>query len=151
MEKKGVLIILLFIIIIGMGFFIFNENLSNNKFQVGSSIFELPNGYAVGSPNKFGGVNITDGTYSIFLVEHNDSNVSKYINDYQNSMKNQNKSVQVFNSTVEGFLVYKSINIDSPDTVHYWIVKNGKTYEMYKWDENPKMESIVIDLIKFLQ
>lgn len=151
MSKKWFLIILLCLLIICIGAFVYNENSNkNNKFQVGSTNFELPKGYVVGSSNEFNGVNITDGKYTIFLVEHNDTNVTKYIKEYENVVKNKNRTMYITNSTVDGILIYKTNNIDSPENVHYWTVKNGKTYEIYKWDENPKMESIVVDLFKTL-
>lgn len=150
MDRKVVVIVLICIIIIGVGVFVYdNNNLnSNNLFRVGSTDFKLPENYFVGSPNQFGAVNITDGEHSIFLVEYNDTNLTKHINEYQKFIKNKNQTIGVLNFTVDGISIHKTFNVDNPNNAHYWVLKNKKIYDIYKWDENPKMDYIVSELVK---
>ena len=136
MDKKWLLISLIFcILIIAIGFFVLN---SNNVVQVGSTSFKLPDGYVEGTPNQFGAVNLTDGKYSIFVVEHNGTDVKKYINEYNKDfVKTKNRTIDVLTLNIEGLDMYKSSNVDNPNNVHYWVVKNGKTFEFYKWAPRP--------------
>ena len=56
--------------------------------------------------------------------------------------------MEVINFTIDNNVIQKSINSNNNFNVHYWFVKNGKSYEIYKWDDNPKMDYIVNDLVK---
>lgn len=153
MDKKwAVLALILCIVIAGIGFFTFNGTFSsNNIFHVGSTTFKLPDGYVEGSPNQYGAQSITDGKYSVFLIEYDDTNVSKHINDYDEKfVKNKNQTIEIINFTIDDNVIQKSHNAHNQNNVHYWFVKNGKSYEIYKWDDNPKMDYIVNDLVKSL-
>lgn len=146
-KKTGMIVLLVCIVIIGIGIFEYGNEFTNKYVQVGSTSFKLPNGYYEGIPNEFGSINITDGEHSIFLMEYNDSDVMEHIYDYQQFIKNKNQSMKIMNYTIENISMYKSYNINNSYNVHYWFVKNNKTYNVYKWDENPKMDGIVFDLI----
>ena len=152
MNKKLGVALIFCILIVGIGFFAFNENLNSNKlFQVGSTNFKLPDGYVEGSPNQYGAQSITDGKYSVFLLEYDDVDVSKHIEDYNEKfVKSKNQTFEIINFTIDDNVIQKSYNAHNPNNVHYWFVKNGKSYEIYKWDDNPKMDYIVNDLVKSL-
>lgn len=149
-KKLGLLALILCIVIIGIGFFTFNGTFNtNNAFKVGSTNFKLPDGYVEGSPNQYGAQSITDGKHSIYLVEYKDADVSQHIEDYNNNfVKNKNQTIELINFTIDDNMIQKSYNAHNQNNVHYWVVKNGKTYEMYKWDDNPKMDYVVNDLVK---
>lgn len=149
-KKLGVLVLILCIAIAGIGFFAFNGTLnSDNTFKVGSSTFKLPDGYVEGSPNQYGAQSITDGKYSVFLMEYDDTDVSKHIDEYNGDfVKNKNQTIEIINFTIDDNVIQKSYNAHNQNNVHYWFVKNGKSYEIYKWDDNPKMDYIVNDLVK---
>lgn len=150
-KKLGIVILIIFLIIISIGVFKFNDFSNVDKtVKVGSADFTLPKGYAVGSPNQYGAVNITDGNHSIYLAEYNTTDVNKLIRDYESFVKNQNQSMKIVNLTIDNVLIKKTDNADNPLNVHYWVVKNNKTYDIYKWDDNPNMDSLVIDLVKSL-
>lgn len=149
MDRKWIIIILLVsIVIIGIGIFEYDNGFNNNYVKVGSTNFKFPNGYHEGTPNDLGAINITNGEYSIFLVEYNDTNVKKHIDDYEQFIKRKNQSMSIMNYTIDNAVIYKSDNLNNHYNVHYWIVKNNKTYDIYKWDENPKIDYIVSDLVK---
>ena len=108
MDKKWIVVFLILCIAIaGIGFFVFNGNLtSNSQFRVGSTTFKLPDGYVEGSPNQYGAQSITDGKYSIFLVEYDDTNVSKHIEDYNiNFVKPKNQTMEVINFTIDNNVI----------------------------------------------
>lgn len=146
MKKK------LFLITIAMVFLIFSScayaGWFDSKIKVGDTDFKLPDGYHEGKMNKFGAVNITNGTNSIFLFEQDDANIQKYINNYKKEIQKQNQSMTIKNFTIDNIVIYKTNNNNNPNTIHYWFVKNNKTYDVYTWDGNKDMDSIVINLIK---
>ena len=121
---------------------------SDSTFKVGATTFNMPDGYHEGTPNEFGATNITNGTNSIFIVENNDSNIMSYITEYENYINNsRHQSMSIVNFTIDNTQIYKTDNKDDPNIIHYWFVKNKKTYDIYTWDGNKKMDSIVINMI----
>lgn len=154
MMKKRYLIIFLVIILFGMlGSCVYADFIDfvdfDSTFKVGNTEFVIPEGYSEGNFNEFGATNITNGTNSIFILENNDTNVMEYVHDYENYINNtRNQSMNILTFTIDDMLVYKTDNVDNPNIIHYWFVKNNKTYDIYTWDGNEKIDSIVISMIK---
>lgn len=151
MNKKSVIIIILFIILLLLGMNIFDFYNQEKIINVGSAEFTMPEGFEEGPMNEFGAKSITNGTNTIYLFENNDSDINKHIESYKAMIKDKNETMYITNFTFDGVLIYKTDNIDNPATDHYWFVKNGKTYDIYKWDRNENMDSMVIDLMKSMK
>lgn len=143
-KYAGVLLIIFLLII--MGFLLFNNFSTQNTVKVGDANFLLPNGYKEDGVNKFGALTITNGTNQFYIIKHDDSNVSRHISEYEKLVKEKNESMTIKNITMSNTIFYKTNNIDNPQVVHYWFVKNGNTYEIYKYNENNEFESQVMYL-----
>jgi hypothetical protein len=148
MKKSSILIILIILAICVVGFLCFGNSLRGEVVKVGGTDFIVPEGYHQDAPNKLGDVTISNGTHKIFLEEHNDTDVDKYIKNYESFCKKHNQTVKVSKLNVDGVEFYKSFNEDNPQTVYYWFIKGDKTYDIYKWHENKEMDHLVIDFIK---
>lgn len=147
MIKKTYLIgILIIILILILGVCIV-PNLLNPPIKVGAVNFEMPEGYHEGAVNAFGAVNITNGVSEVFLLEHKDSNTNEYIDEYKVHINEINQTMDIINYTIDNVQVFKTDNKDSPETVHYWFVKDNKTYDIYTWDGNKDIDSIVAQFI----
>ena len=139
-------IILTIFLLLVIGFLLFNNLTAQNTVSVGDANFLLPEGYKENGVNKFGALTITNGKNEIYIIEQNDANVNKYILEYNNVVKHKNETMSIENVTINNTMFYKSKNINTPEVVHMWFVKNGKTYEIYKYDNNSKFEDEVIYL-----
>ena len=58
----------------------------------------------------------------------------------------KNETMTIENNTMNNTIFYKTNNIDNPNTIHIWFVKNGDTYDMYTFDKNPEFEDSVMYL-----
>ena len=147
MTKKLIIIILLIILLVFIlvtHVFLFQEK----EFNVGISKFDLPEGYYEGKINSDGAKNLTNGSHSIFINELNGTNVTQHVNEYKEYKESQNYVTISTNFTLDKTIVYKVDITNDTGNVHYWFVHNGKTYCIYSWVKNPKMDSITVDLIK---
>ena len=150
MNKKLIMIVMAVLILLVMSVTVYAFPFFDDEgetFTVGNCTFDMPEGYSLNGTNKFCATAITDGENTIFILEQNSSNVNKYIKEYENQIKEKNESMKIQNMTIDDMKIYKTDNKDNPNTVHYWFVKGKNTYDIYKWDNNKKMDSIVIDLI----
>ena len=146
MEKKTILIIIIsIIIIILIGTFALNE-ITQKNVAIGATNFTIPQGYHEGVSN--GNVtNLTNGKETIFITEMDD-NITYAIDSYENYLNVKNYSSMRSNFTVEGKIVYKLTNLNSTNDVRYWIENNNHTYAIYSWNENPKLDSIIYDMVR---
>ncbi len=144
--SNKLLIILIIVILFLSGFYAYNE-LSNSTIKIGDTTFNIPEGYHESTPNHLGAVNITNGNTSIFLSVYNDTNILKHANDYKKLLEKDNQTAIISNYTIGGAQIYKSTIIDLPNCVHYWFIKNNKTYDFYTWDGNKDVERIIIEFI----
>lgn len=149
MKKTHIIIILILLVI---GLIACASIIGQEKtFVVGSTEFIMPPGYNEGDINRFGATTISNGTNTIFLLEQNGTDVNKYIDEYKEFIKGKNESMVIKNYVIDNIKIYKTDNKDNPNTVHYWFVKNNKTYDIYKWDRNENMDSTVISLINSIK
>lgn len=148
MKKKIAILLLLVLLlcILILGFFNHDAVPSKNQLKLDNTTFTLPGGYYVGSPNKVGDANITNGTYSIFIAEYNGSDIDVYINQYKNYMLENNKSVIIKNYTTNGISVYES-TYNNMSTNHFWFKNNDKIYSIYAWESNKNLNNLVYELI----
>ncbi len=66
-------------------------------------------------------------------------------------LQNQNRSAKIENLTIDNILIYKVTNLDYPDIVHYWFVKDNKTYDISKSQGKSPIDTIVINLIESVE
>lgn len=152
MNYKTILIIALVIILAIIGIVAYNTfNFSEQTCTVGAATFTLPPGYSEGAKNPYGATNITNGNNTIFIYEYNGSNISEHINEYGNFLKEKNESLDTTKLEIDNNIIYKTSNVKNKATVHYWFAKGNKTYDIYKWDGNKDMDSMVIDLVKSMK
>ena len=145
-NKKIIISIFILIILIIFGFTYFsNISNQNNTIEVGTTKFILPNGYKYVGISDLNAVAIDNGSNTIYLSEINDSNVTKYVNDYEKIIKEKNQTMIIQNITHNNIIYYKSVNFNSPNTTHYWFVKNNKTYSVFAYDGNTALEEIVFN------
>lgn len=146
--KKKIILIIIIILIILIG--VANFTLLNNEktVKVGDATFSIPSGYKVGTPNNLGDTNITNGVNSIFIKEHSTTDLHRYLVEYENYIKSLNDTVKVTCSTVDNGNVYKVEKNNDSKVIHYFFVKNGRTYEIYVWENNPNLDNLVQELIK---
>lgn len=114
--------------------------------KVGNANFVLPAGYSEDGVNEYGALTITNGKNAIYLLEHNDGNITKYTSEYKNVTKYKNETMKIENITRNNTIFYKTNNVNNPNTIHYWFVKNGKTYDIYTFDKNSEFEDSVMYL-----
>lgn len=150
MNKKYVLMILIIVILILIiGFLIYSPNFINQSktINVGNSNFTMPEGYHMGEKNKFGAVSITNGSNSIFLLENEGTDVQGYIHSYEKILMGKNETMNVTIFNIDNMEIYKAISLNNTNNIHYFFIKNNKTYDIYTWDGNSNMDSTVIKLI----
>lgn len=153
MKIKTILIIVIFILILTVGFLTLSDNNITQKktVKVGDADFTLPNGYYRGNLNEDGSENITNGKNSIFLSSYKNNNISKYIWSYRDYKLKENKTSTVTNFTVDNTTIFKLTVTNEPWNIHYWFVKGEKVYSIYCWDGNANMDNLVTDLIKSMK
>lgn len=148
MEKKSIIIILLVVILIGVTAFLFTHNFNGtNDVYVGNTKFYLPDGYHEGNQTEYGDVNITNGYSSVLIHNYSDNNVKKYRDDYSEYLLNNNATPELRNFTVDDITIYKTTIVNNTQTMHYWFIKDNKTFSIYTWDGNSNMDSFIRDLI----
>ena len=128
---------LILLLIIFSGLCVYAES----TFSTGSTEFNMPQGYYIGTPNDQDAINITDGSKSVFIYEHEDNNIEKYVNHYTK----EGQKIKPTNYTIDNTVVFKANNNNK---IHYWFIKNNKTYDVYIWEPNENIDSIVETLIK---
>ena len=146
MDKKWIaLICIIIIVVIALGaFYTFS---TPDKVKVGDSTFKIPEGYHVDKSEDNNVTNLTDGKHNIYIKKYDDKKIQKHIESYINRSELKNKTVKISNFTVGKTLVYKT-TLNGTNTIHYWFVKNNNTYNIYSGDKNPKIDSIVVNLIE---
>ena len=147
MKKTSILVLIIFILLIAIGFMIYNEFANANSFQVGDTQFVLPEGYHVGILNRNGDVNITNGTNSLFFAEHNGTDINHYVQGYSEYKLKNNRTITIENFTIDGKFVCKATNSNN-NTARYFFINNNKVYSIYNWDYNNKLDETVSELIK---
>lgn len=146
MEKRTKwIIIFVLILILLVGIFALTGGLQK-KIPVGSTNFTIPSGYHEGVSNE-NVINLTNGKETIFITEM-DTNINDAVDSYDNYLINKNYSSMRSNFTVEGTVVQKLTNLNSTNDVRYWVENNNHTYAIYSWNENPKLDSIIFDMVK---
>ena len=108
----------------------------------------MPEGYHIGEKNTFGAISITNESNTIFLLENNGTNVQGYIDIYRKILIDKNESINITCFNIDNMEIYKIISLNNTQNIHYYFIKNNKTYDVYTWDGNPKMDSTVIKLIE---
>lgn len=146
--KNSKVIILVVIILLVIGFAVYNFHFSQAKtLTVGNCSFDMPEGYFENGTNAFCATTITNGDNNIFIEEHNGNDINKFIKEYEDYLKELNDSTKIQKLNIDGMDIYKTVNKNNPNTVHYWFVKGNNAYNIYKWDHNDKMDNIVMNLI----
>lgn len=146
MNKKSILLIVIVIIVVIGGVIAFTTFNNNSQVSVGNAKFKLPSGFHEGTLNSAGDVNITNGYDTVFIKEHNESNITKCLKDYKKYKRDNNRTVKISNFTVNNTLVYKT-TVKNESTIHYWFEHNGKVYSIYSWSKNNNFNDIATDLI----
>lgn len=151
MEKnfKTVVIIIFIFILIFMGCMLYYnyENSLDKKIKVGETDFIIPNGYHEGKSNITGVVNLSDGdSNSIFLKENDDTNISNLVNGYESTVLEKNFTPIHSNFSIDGVDIYK-LSVNNTNTNHYWFKHGNKVYEIYSWNKNDNLDTIVSNLI----
>jgi len=145
MKIKIILSVIIIILLI-IGFFLVGNLSTQNTVKVGDANFLLPEGYKEEGINKYGALTLTNGTNNIYILEHDTDNVNTYVSEYKQVVKNKNETMTIENMTINNTIFYKTNNTNNPEVTHYWFVKNGNTFEIYKYDKNSEFESSVIYL-----
>lgn len=145
--KTGLVILIICILLIIAGFFIFNNHPAQNQVRVGDISYTLPDGYHVGKVNGNNDTVITNGVDQIFLAVYGKSDVNEYVNNYVDYKKTNNTTVDVKSFEVGEYKVYKSEIPNDANTTHYWFGKNNKVYSIYSFVNNPNRDDITIKLI----
>lgn len=149
MKKKYIFIgIIVIILLFVASFFTYNAQFTDNKVNIGGTNFTLPEGYHEGLKNELGATNITNGTHTVFISKYNDSYINKYKSDYYNYKTNSGKNVSNSSFTVESTEVFKSSTVDSSN---YWFLHRDNVYTIYSWENNPKMDTIVFELVQSMK
>lgn len=148
MKKKIAIILLLVILIVFLGLFASHKGdvQNNTQLKLECTTFNLPEGFYVGNSNDHGDANVTNGTYSIFIAEYNESNIDVYINQYKNYMAENNKSVFIKNYTTGGIPVYEATS-GNMSANHFWFKNNNRVYSIYAWESNKDLNNLVYGLI----
>ncbi len=148
MKKSSILsIIIIIILLLIIGFFIYERNYKPDYIQIGTSEFEIPNGYQEGKINKLGDVNLTNGTNSIFLSVKNNTNINKESNSLKEYFENLNETATVQNLTISNKPVCKLTVSNDTLSSFYWFENNNEVYYIYNWDGINNMDSIISKFI----
>ncbi|WP_405269099.1 hypothetical protein [Methanobrevibacter sp.] len=148
----GVIIIILLCVI---GFLVFNQPTTNNedtheKVSVGEASFTIPEGYNISDIHNDGEVNLTNGNTTLYLVEYNGNNLTKYVNKSLEYVESQNLKPIVSNFSIENTFVEK-LTIDGKENyLRYWFVDNDKTYCVYTFTGDGSTDNTINYLVKSL-
>lgn len=149
MEKElifpiSIIVLMLLCIGITVSVDFFNHE---NEVMLETFYFPIPEGYTEGKMNEFGAMNYTDGNTSIFLLQYDDLDVESKINNYTDILERSNKEFALDNYTVNGNVIYKLVNNNNTNIIHYWFVKNNNSYDIYTWDGNKDIETVVNNFV----
>lgn len=148
MNKKFVLFIFCVLILSFSGGSVFSLE-SNSTLNLTNMGFEIPDGYYEGSLNNLGAINITNGSSSIFILEYDDANAMKYVNHYKNEIiNNKHQKMDLLTFTIDDVIVYEADIKNNPLKIHYWFVKDNKTYDVYTWDGNKDIYNFIEKMIQ---
>ena len=145
MKMKYVIIIIAVILLLSIGFFVYENYSNQNTIKVDNAIFAMPEGFHFAGDAK--DLTITDGSSSIGFLSHDGKNLTKHVNEYIKLKKKDNFSTHIENFTVNDVFVSKSNVVGDNKTVHYWFVVKDKVYEIFTRDANSNTENIIKDII----
>ncbi|WP_405305364.1 hypothetical protein [Methanobrevibacter sp.] len=144
MNKKILLIIVLLVCVVA-GFFIFNFAGAQNYVNVNNAEFMVPEGYQVIDQNY--SVNLTKGDNFICIKKNiSANNIKDAINDYIKAKEDKNHTTNLSNFTVNNTLVYK-VTVDGSHIVHYWFEKDGNIQELYTRTSEADTDKLISDMI----
>ena len=148
MEKNNYIILIILGILIVVGYAYLNNPFEPETVEIGDLKFTLPSGYHEQKTNQTGEVIIANGENKITLVKYDDKNASSHITKYEKYLKTKNQTMKLDKTKVDNTTVYKSTMKQNPKVIHYWFVKNNKTYSIYTSNANDNTESDINYLIK---
>lgn len=157
MNKKYVLMgAIIIILLLVIGFLLFNQPMTSSntseheKVAVGQANFSIPEGYEVSDIHNDGEVNLTNGHTSLFMVEYNGNNLSKYVNETVTYLESDNLNPIRSNFSIENTFVEKLTIDGKPNYLRYWFVDNDKTYCVYTYTGDGSIDNTINYLIKSL-
>ena len=97
-------------------------------------------------------INVTSGSKYICLVkEVADENITISIDKYTNNKKNGNDTLKFSKFNCRDISVTKSVSSKNPNVLHYWFVKDGKTYEAFTWSGDSNSDAFLTNLINTMK
>lgn len=142
MNKKLLAIVFIIIAILILGFCFY----THNTVKVGNAYFTVPEGYHVVDRDYCS--NITSETDHMCLVkEVSDDNINNVIEKYNAAKVSENDTLNFSKFSFGEVEVIKSISNKNPNVIHYWFVKDGKTYEAFTWSGNSNSDNLLKNLI----
>lgn len=147
MNKKLIIIIAIVAILLLGFYFMYTQN----TIKIDNTYFTIPEGYHVIDEGDF--INLTsDNNYLCLMKNPVDENITTVTHKYSDYKKShENDTLKFENYQVNGHSVTKSTSVKHPEIVHYWFVKDGKTYEFYTWASNSNSDRLVANLIKTMK
>lgn len=148
-QAKSIYMILIIVVMLLVFGVTSLNNLSNldPTVKFGKAEFTIPDNYYkkdIGSDE----VVITDGDIEITLLSYDDKNVKKHIEKYESYLKGKNKTLNMKDFKVDGVHVYKGTINGSSKVIHYWFVKDGKTYSIYSSNADKNTGDTILNIIK---
>lgn len=153
MENRKLIIAIIIVMIAAIGIFSYMQiQSSDSTFQVGKSTFKLPEGYKEAEYDQPNSVKISNGENEVFISAKDDTdNLDDKVHSFAKSFDKDGRPTIITNFTVDNVFVYKlNLENDTHDC-YYWFKNNGEVYDIYMWDGNDKIETIVFDLIRSME
>ena len=150
MEKEllfPISIIILMILCIGVTSSIDFFNHDQETTMETHMYFPIPEGYTEGAMNNLGSFNYTNGNSSIFITQDDNLTVKDKVNKYTDYLEINNQKATVENYVVNDITIYKLINTNNTNIIHYWFVKDNKCYDVYTWDGNADIDTVVNNFV----
>ena len=150
MQIKSIYVILIIVVMLLVFGFTSLNNLSNldPTVKFGNVEFTLPDNYYKKDTTDSGNVVITDGDKEITILRYDDKNVKNHIQKYEDYVKSKNQTIKLKDFKAGGMQVYKSTINENSKVIHYWFVKNGKTYSIYTSNADKNTGDIILNMIK---
>ncbi len=146
-KKYYFLILLVFLVVVGAGYFMLNQD---NGIRIGDVNYKVPDGYSVSESDTV--YNLTNGDESISLVKKTSYNDIKDVTkQYKKVKAEKNIKINFTNFTAGDVQVYESHSNKEPNIAHYWFAHKGVVYEIISNNKTDNTDNVVSDLISNIE
>ena len=119
---------------------------SNNEIQIKNIFIKIPNGFQ--EVLSKADTKISNNSVSINFKVYENNKIKDCIEDYKIKKYNDNLSVTFSKFETKDLTIYKTIINEHTNIVHFWFSYLQDVYDIYTWNANKNINSIILNLLE---